>query len=86
MEEESNWWVWVIIIGIVWLLFFNNHDYEGQSANEWYDEYESSQEELNSTQDALDEANSNIEEAKYSAWESYDEMGEALDSLETVNP
>ncbi len=40
---------------------------------------------------ALDEANaniervnSNIEDAQYYAWEGYKEMGEALDSLETV--
>lgn len=45
-----------------------------------------------SYEDALSEANSNIEQcnaniedAQVYAWESYDEMGEALDYLETVD-
>ena len=39
-----------------------------------------------SYQNALDEANSNIEDAQSYAWSSYDEMGDALDNLTTVNP
>lgn len=33
---------------------------------------------------ALDEANNNISNAKYSTWESYDDMGYALEGLEEV--
>jgi hypothetical protein len=35
--------------------------------------------------DNIDQANSNIEDAKSSAWSDYDEMGSALDNLETVD-
>ncbi len=42
------------------------------------------EDELQENQDMLEQANSNIEDARYYAWESYDEMGEALDNLETV--
>jgi len=40
----------------------------------------------NSYSDALDQANSNIEDAQSYAWSSYDDMGYALDNLETVEP
>ncbi len=36
--------------------------------------------------DALDLANSNINDAKAYAWESYEDMGDALDYLEEVYP
>ncbi|MCX6753010.1 MAG: hypothetical protein NTW62_01525 [Candidatus Nomurabacteria bacterium] len=35
--------------------------------------------------DSLDQCNSNIEDAQSYAWSSYEEMGDALDNLETVN-
>lgn len=43
-------------------------------------------EDLGKTSKALDEANSSISDAKLYTWESYDEMGEALDNLEEVYP
>jgi len=41
---------------------------------------------VNSYSDALDQANSSIDDAKGYAWSSYDDMGYALDNLETVEP
>lgn len=40
--------------------------------------------ELSNCQDSLDEANSNIENARSTAWSTYEDMGDALDSLEPV--
>jgi hypothetical protein len=44
----------------------------------------SANDQLASYEDALNQANSNIEEASRHAWESYEEMGDALESLEPV--
>ncbi len=49
-------------------------------------EIESLKDELSSYEDALSQANSNIEDAQYYEWSSYEEMGDALDGLETVEP
>ena len=53
-----------------------------QEAN---DNLEAAEIRLNEYQDALQEANDNIDEAKNYTWESYQEMGEALENLSTVD-
>lgn len=40
---------------------------------------------LNIASDYIDQANSNIEDAQGYAWSSYEDMGWALDNLETVD-
>lgn len=82
----------VLVIALVWAIFFHKDKYEDQTAEEWFNEYDfqvAVNEELKSSlsdyQDALQEANDNIDEAKWYTWESYDEMGEALDNLDTVS-
>jgi len=86
MEEKNNWWVFILIGGILGAIIFGHPKYDGLSAEEWHDEYSAVQDELDSITYALDQANQNIDEAKYYSWESYDEMGDALDNLETVEP
>lgn len=93
-------WIWaVVIIGIVWALFSNSGKYEGRSAQEWFEEYDYEsarnddlESKISEYEAALQEANNNIEEAnnaiesaKSYAWESYEEMGDALDYLDTVD-
>ncbi len=73
--------------------------YDGKTAEEWADEasesdrhlndceyklsdYETSLEEANNN---IEEANSIIEDAQGSAWSSYEDMGDALDNLSTVD-
>lgn len=85
-ENETNWWMWILIGITFWALFLHKQKYEDMTAEEWFNEYDEAQSQLESTKEALDQANSNIEEAKYYAWESYDDMGYALDNLETVEP
>ena len=45
------------------------------------DDYSNALDEANSN---IEQANSNIEDAQWYAWSSYDDMGYALDNLETV--
>ncbi len=61
------------------LTFVNNENAELLEKIDSYEEI------LDDYKDALDQANSNIDEAKWSAWESYEDMGDALDFLETVD-
>ena len=49
-------------------------------------ELKETKDELSNYEDALYQVNSNLEEARWYAWESYEEMGDALDNLETVQP
>lgn len=86
MEEKNNsGWITILVIALIWSLFFHKDKYEGYTAEEWYNQYDEAVGLNDDYQSALEEANYNIEEAKYYSWESYDEMGEALDNLETVS-
>jgi len=90
-NDSKNWLTIIFIIAFVWAIFFHKDKYEGLTAEDWFYEYDyqiARNEELESRlseyQDAFQEANDNIEEAKWYAWESYEEMGEALDYLDIV--
>jgi len=84
MENNNQTLVIVLVIALL-LSLFRTQKYEEYTAEEWAAEYEYTNDKLESYIDALDEANSNIEDAKYYVWESYDDMGYALDDLETVD-
>ena len=95
MEEDKghkNWLIYVVILGILtWFLFFKEDKYEGQTAEEWFNAYdyetarnEELENKLTDYQTALEEANQEIEDAKWYTWESYEDMGNALDGLDTV--
>lgn len=90
-----------IVIGIViaYFMFGGSGKYEELTAEDWFnsyeeevavndelqtkvDDYQAALEEANSN---IDQANSSIENAKLYAWEDYDSMGDAIDSLETVD-
>ena len=83
MEKYSK----LIIIASVILLFILGQKYKAlKSENEelsgQVDEYDYS---LSQANDNIEEANSIIEDAQGYAWSSYEEMGEALDNLTTVD-
>lgn len=93
MDEGSgqNWLMYFLIGALVWAFFFQENKYEGRNAEEWFNAYdyetvrnEELENRLTDYQTALEEANSEIEDAKRYAWESYEDMGNALDSLNTV--
>lgn len=83
--------VFILLIIGGWFLFSNSSSNEGTySGNQVYEsnceddisEYTYALEEANSN---IETANSSIENAQYSAWETYNEMGDALDSLEQID-
>lgn len=102
----KNFIGWIIGIVVIYFIFsaigsaFGGiGKYEGQSAEEWYNEYDESeaqvadlQDKVDGLQSALDEANSNIDDAnseidsaKSYSGESYEEMEEAISNLDTVS-
>ncbi len=81
---NNNWAV--IGLVVISLLFWRDHHKLTNQIDSLNDEVSSLESEKNSYSDALDEANSNIEDAQSYAWSSYEEMGDALDNLSTVNP
>jgi hypothetical protein len=91
--ENNNSWVWILVIILAFFVLFHEQKYEGLTAEEWYYEYSDAEDRVEDAEEraseyeyALDDANSNIEDAKSYAWESYEDMGDALDYLETVEP
>ena len=75
-----------IVILIIWLFSMNGTIKELKVENEsLQSDNDDLQAEVSDYQDALQTANSNIEDAQGYAWLSYDEMGQALDNLETVS-
>lgn len=61
----------------------NSSDYEERIA-ELERELEQKETELQEEQEKVEEANSRIRDAKFYEWESYDDMGDALEELSEV--
>ena len=76
----------VLIFLILALTACSFGEVDGRTAYEWRDIYEETYDDLNRYEEALEMANSNIDEAKGYAWSSYEDMGYALDALDTVEP
>lgn len=91
MEENNKWLIIVLIILSIWF-WRDHHNLKKQLAetqNELSyckDSLDESENNLNQCSESLDQVNSNIEDAQSSAWSSYEDMGDAIDNLETVNP
>ncbi len=90
--------VLLIIGGVIWFIssVFSGigglGKYEGQTAEEWFNQYEEASGQVEKLKTALQEANDNIEEAnsdidsaKSYEGASYDDMVNALNSLDTVS-
>lgn len=71
---------------IIFLLFIGGALVYNMGAESKFDEIEALESEVSQYRSALSEANTQIEDARSVAWESYDEMGEALENLTTVSP
>ena len=76
--------VGLLIAVSVW--FWVDHGNLTEKVDYLNDEISSLEDKNSSYREALDQTNSNIEDARSYAWESYNEMGEALDNLETIEP
>lgn len=85
MDKEKLKWIIYALIGFIFLFNFK-YTQLVEERDDLEDELSSYEDKLSNYQEALDHANSNIEDAKWSAWSSYEDMGYALDNLETVEP
>lgn len=86
MEEGKAGYTIIIIIALILGFFLYREINELKQKNLISEElYENCSSRLVDYQDALQEANDNIENAQSYAWSSYDDMGYALDDLQTVN-
>lgn len=84
MEGKGGWLFVVLVILSIW--FWRDHHKLTGQIQTLQDEVYELDNKVNSYSDALDQANSNIDDARGYAWSSYDDMGYALDNLETVEP
>ncbi len=93
MEDKKNKVLLITTIVLVVIIFIQLGRINNlQEANqEWQDEVYTLEDLNDDYSDALDEANTNIEQAnssienaQYYAWETYEDMGYALENLETV--
>jgi peptidoglycan hydrolase CwlO-like protein len=80
--EERNKNLAILILTVLLLLSWSNYNKLKKETSDTINNYENALNEANSN---IDEANSNIEDAKNYAWSSYDDMGWALDNLQTVD-
>ncbi|MBI2448623.1 hypothetical protein HYV44_03680 [Candidatus Microgenomates bacterium] len=85
-KKETTIIIVIVLIAGIWLWSSHNTISDLQSQNssleDTIDEYRSALSEAN---DNIEQANSIIEDAKWYTWESYDDMGYALDSMDTVD-
>lgn len=85
MENENKYKTLLFALLVIFIfswLKYNNLKEENIILTDQVDEYQYA---LDQANENIDEANSMIENAQGYAWSSYQEMGEALDNLETVD-
>ena len=96
MEENNNssgCLIAILVVALIWALFFHQNTYEGQTAEEWFNEYDQTEADLEDYKTALEEANSNIEDAnskirnaQYCSWGcTYTDMQNAINDLDTID-
>lgn len=82
-KEKSDIWIYVLVfILIVGWFKYNHLKQENANLSDSLDEYQSALQQANGN---IEEANFSIEDAQSYAWSSYDDMGDALDNLTTVD-
>lgn len=87
-SSKSSIGILILLLIIAGIWIWNDHSTitnlreQNNALNSTIDDYKSALQDAN---DNIDTANSNIEDAQSSAWGTYDEMGNALDGLETVD-
>ncbi len=85
MEGKGGGWLFIFLV-VISIWFWRGHHKLTEQVESLQDEVYESDRRTRLYSDALDQANSNIEDAQSYAWSSYDDMGYALDNLETVEP
>jgi|GEM_PF-3176078 len=85
-NSKNSITVWIVVIVIMLILWFSDNrklNREIETLQNRLDSYQSALEEANNK---IEEVNSMVEDAKSNAWGNYYDMGNALDSLETIDP
>lgn len=92
MKHVFGWIIGIVVIWFILSIIGGMGKYQGQTAEEWFNQYDEASAQVEGLQTALqeandniDEANSNIEGAKSYEGASYDDMVDALNSLNTVD-
>ncbi len=76
--------VWVYIsLGII-LLSWSKYNHLQKENTRLQDELSNYEDALQQANDNIEEVNSSIEDAQSNAWSNYQDMGDALDNLHTV--
>lgn len=84
-DYQTILWIIIFVAGVlIWRDRININELKEKNVylNDRVSSYESALSEAN---DNIEQANSNIEDAQSNAWGNYQDMGDALDSLGTVN-
>ncbi len=88
-SNQSTLCIFTIIIISLWF-YISNSNLSDKNLELWSEistletDVEDLETSVSDYEEALQQANDNIEEAKDSAWGTYQDMGDALDTLETV--
>lgn len=87
LEKNKNGiiFVLVIVIFLLWSNFSKLKEESVRKLNICENSLNTAKNTIDEANDNIDQANNNIEEAQWYAWSSYDDMGYALDNLETVD-
>ena len=91
-ESGGAWIAFVVAFIISYLIFSGSGNYEGQTAEDWFNEYDAVIVENEELRNLLQEANeqiktvnSSIVEAQSYSGESYEDMEDALNNLSIVD-
>jgi hypothetical protein len=85
MDREKNYKAWCLILAVLLIISWvkiRNLKENNQKLEIAVEDYSHA---LNEANDNIEEANSNIEDAQSYAWSDYEDMGNALESLSTVD-
>lgn len=88
MEEKQSKTIIFIILLVAGVLLWRNHNTivaQQSEINDYQSQLDDYQNALDEANNNIDEANGYIEDAQGYAWSSYDEMGQALENLTTVD-
>lgn len=85
MEKESSYKTIAIILAILLFFSYTNGHSLGKKNVMLEDRLSEYQSALGEANDNIEEANSYIEDAQSYAWSSYDDMGDALENMSTVD-
>jgi F0F1-type ATP synthase membrane subunit b/b' len=83
--SEKNKNIFIVVLIIIILLFWSNLNKVKNEKEICTSSLYRANNSLNDARDIIDEANDNIENARDEAWSSYEDMGDTLDNLETVD-